>query len=296
MSATLEQLTRQHQTLRSIRSIVRTMKTMAAVNAAPYEEAAEAIQAWQQTLDHGFAAFAHRMGGPLPSAAPAWRRQLLVAFGSDHGFCGNYNELMAEVVLQFCRRQPRPPELICIGARLERALVERELEVEHRLMPPASVDGLGRLAGELVGLVESLHRGQSLAELAVELAYTRRASHGSREAVTTPLLPLPPALLQPLRRWPSPSLPDFSMHPEALLAALLRHYLYARVFHGATEAMVTENAARLALMQQAEQAVDDQLESVGRQMAGVRQDVITHELMDIVTGHGGLAEEEGDGR
>ena len=46
MAQTLEHLARQQQTLASIRSIVRTMKMLAAINAAPYEQAAQAI-------DHG---------------------------------------------------------------------------------------------------------------------------------------------------------------------------------------------------------------------------------------------------
>ena len=69
-----------------------------------------------------------------------------------------------------------------------------------------------------------------------------------------------------------------------LLAALLRNHIFASVFQASAEAMVTENAARLALMQQAEQAVDDRLEEVGGQFRRVRQDEITNELMDIIIG------------
>ena len=47
---------------------------------------------------------------------------------------------------------------------------------------------------------------------------------------------------------------------------------------------MTENAARLALMQQAEQAVADRLEDLSRQISTVRQDQITDELMDVVIG------------
>lgn len=49
--------------------------------------------------------------------------------------------------------------------------------------------------------------------------------------------------------------------------------------------MVTKNAARLALMQQAEQSVDETLELVKQHMSAVRQDNVTSELMDIVIGH-----------
>ena len=48
--------------------------------------------------------------------------------------------------------------------------------------------------------------------------------------------------------------------------------------------MVTENAARLALMQQAEQSVDDRLELVRADLRSVRQAEITNELMDVIIG------------
>jgi len=48
--------------------------------------------------------------------------------------------------------------------------------------------------------------------------------------------------------------------------------------------MVTENSARLALMQQAEQSVDDRLEQVQGELRSVRQTEITDELMDVIIG------------
>lgn len=286
MAGNLEQLARQERTLASTRSIVRTMKTLAAINAAPYEQAATAIAAYQQVIRRGFAAFAWRMRSqPLPAPGTP-RRRILVAFGSDHGFCGNYNELVARVVGGTLADAAGGRSIVlCVGARLEGTLREHGIEPAQALMPPASTDGIGRLAGELVARVERLSQGEPLANLAVSLVYTRRAAHGTRATTVTSLLPLDPALLQPLRRWPTRALPDFTMAPVALLSALVRSHLFASVFHASAEAMVTENAARLALMQQAEQSVDERLDVLRREISGVRQDEITSELMDIVIGH-----------
>ena len=99
------------------------------------------------------------------------------------------------------------------------------------------------------------------------------------------LLPLPPSLLRRERRWHSRSLPDYSMSADALLASLIRSHIFASVFRASAEAMVTENAARLALMQQAEQSVDERLEEVQAEMRSVRQTEITNELMDVIIGH-----------
>lgn len=286
MAQTPEQLAQQELTLSSIRGIVRTMKALAAINAAPYEQAALGIEAYRQTIRRGFAAFAFRMGAQALRKQPSASRHVMVAFGSDHGFCGNYNEILARVVQQHCQaRSATRQTILCIGAKFQSTLEEHGIEVDQRLMPPASVDGMSRLAREIVTRIENLGRGQSLATLEVRLAYTRRAALGSREAVVSTLLPLPPSLMQAPRRWPSPSLPYFSMAAEPLLAALLRNHIFASVFHASAEAMVTENAARLALMRRAEKSVDERLEEIRREISTVRQDKITHELMDIVIGH-----------
>lgn len=287
MAQTLEHLSRKNNTLTSIRGIVHTMKTLAAINAAPYEQAAQSIEAYHQTILQGLAAFVYRTGGvSLLTEATQPHRRLVVVFGSDHGLCGSYNELLADKVSQYSTSQPIAQQhILCIGSRLANALLEHELPADVVLMPPASADGVGRLAGDIVTRIERLGRGQPLAHLAVTLIFTQRAEHGYQETVTRNLLPLDKALLQPQQRWHSRSLPDYTMNAEALLASLIRNHVFASVFRASAEAMVTENATRLALMQQAEQSVDEQLEAVQQELSSVRQDEITNELMDIVIGH-----------
>ena len=293
MAQTLEYLSRQNNTLGSIRGIVHTMKTLSAINAAPYEHAARSIEAYHQTILQGFATFAHRSGGIALDAEDV-REQLLVVFGSDHGLCGSCNEILAEEVAAHCQAQTGPqtgpqtgatPRLLCIGAQMNDALRDQGLAPEAVLLPPASADGIGRLAGDIVTRLAQLSHGQALHRLGVTLAFTQRGEHGLREPVTQRLLPLQPSLLQREQRWHSRSLPDYSMSADALLAALIRSHIFASVFRASAEAMVTENAARLALMQQAEQSVDERLEEVQAEMRSVRQTEITNELMDVIIGH-----------
>ena len=286
MAQTLESLSRQNDTLTSIRGIVGTMKTLSAINAAPYEQAARSIEAYHQAILKGFAAFAHRAGEMTlhpEDAAEHW----IVVFGSDHGLCGNYNEAVAELVNQHCQAHApalRKPHLLAIGAKLHDALVDQGLAPEVLLLPPASAEGIGRLAGEIVTRLDALGQGQSLHRLAVTLAFTQRGEQGQRDPVTRRLLPLEPGLLQPDKRWQSRSLPEYRMAPGPLLAALVRNHIFASVFRASAEAMVTENAARLALMQQAEQSVDERREAVQGELRSVRQTEITDELMDIIMG------------
>jgi len=287
MAQTLEHLSRKNDTLTSIRGIVHTMKTLSAINAAPYEQAAQSIEAYHHTVLQGLAAFIYRTGGiSLLAQSTQPSRRLLVVFGSDHGLCGNYNELLANAATEYNTAEPIAEQhILCIGSRMRNALLEQQLTPGVVLMPPASADGVGRLAGDIVTHIDSLGRGQPLANLAVTLVFTRRAEHGYQETVTRALLPLDNSLLQPVQRWQSRSLPDYTMAADTLLSSLVRNHVFASVFRASAEAMVTENATRLALMQQAEESVDEQLEVVKQELSSVRQDEITNELMDIVIGH-----------
>ncbi len=46
---------------------------------------------------------------------------IVVAFGSDHGLCGAYNEIVAAEVLRWTKPTP-DTRVICIGAQMEDAL------------------------------------------------------------------------------------------------------------------------------------------------------------------------------
>ncbi|MGM0913379.1 MAG: FoF1 ATP synthase subunit gamma [Pseudomonadota bacterium] len=287
MTQTLEALSRRFDTLTSIRGIVHTMKTISAINAVPYERAARSIEAYHHTVRSGLRAFVARTGPiTLPKAEPV--DSIVVVFGSDHGLCGNYNELLAEKVqaeLVPTTADGAALRVLCVGARMDDALAGQGLGPESVFLPPASAEGIGRLAGSIVTRLDDIGHGEPY-HRKVTLAFTRRAGRGQHEPALVPLLPLGQAFLEGLadRPWKSRSLPDYSMPTHELFAALLRSHIFASVFRASAEAMVTENAARLALMQQAERSVDDRLDEVKGQLRSVRQDDITTELLDVIIG------------
>lgn len=285
MAQTLEHLSRQSATLGSIRGIVHTMKTLAAINAHPYEQAAHAIDEYHQTVRKALAAFVRAHGFSRPQPATT-RAQLVVVFGSDHGLCGSYNEQLAQQVRAHAQSTNQHEiRIACVGARMANALQNEGFAIKSYLLPPANVDGISRLASDLVEHIVDYSEGRDLADLSVRLAFTEPAEHANTQCIIRALLPLQPELLTPVQHWPSRSLPIFTMEANKLLAALLRSHLFASLYYASAMAMVTENAARLSLMQQAEQSVDERLLGVNQDIAQARQDEITHELMDIVIGH-----------
>jgi F-type H+-transporting ATPase subunit gamma len=279
MAQTLETLARRTESTKGIRSVVHTMKTLSAINAAPYSRAATAMEAYHATVLDGLRAFFHRSGSPK-SVAGEKATSVVVVFGTDHGLCGTYNEALAGRV----HEDTHGATILCIGAQMADALAGEGIAVAQTFFPPASVDGIVRMANLLTGELDRIR--QDAGNITVTLAYFARAGAGGQEPVITPVLPLGPDLVKGLlaEPWASRSLPDFTMAPDALFMALLRAHLFASLYRAAAEALVTENAARLALMQQAEQTIDDRLDELTADTRALRQNEITTELLDVITG------------
>jgi F-type H+-transporting ATPase subunit gamma len=278
MAQTLESLARRSASMKGIRSVVHTMKTLSVINAAPYEHAARAIEAYHATVLDGLHAFLSQSG---PLSAPGKDAQrVVVVFGSDHGLCGNYNEALAAHVA----RGFAGATVLCVGAQMADALSDQGLGVSKAFFPPASVDGIGRLANLLTRKLDAMQQGGH--PLDVSLAYFARDENGLQEARIVGLLPLDPELVADFQAkpWASRSLPQFSMPSDDLFMSLVRGHLFASLFRAAAEALVTENAARLALMQQAEQSVDDRLDALLSDTRALRQTEITTELLDVIVG------------
>lgn len=117
-------------------------------------------------------------------------------------------------------------------------------------------------------------------------------------SVIAPLLPLSSDLVADLiaTPWESRSLPSCTMEISDLFLALLREHLFASLFRAAAEALVTENAARLALMQQAEQSVDERLDTLKSDTRALRQSEITTELLDVIIGFEALKKSKPAGK
>jgi F-type H+-transporting ATPase subunit gamma len=294
MTQNLEALTRRTASMDGIRSVVHTMKTLSVINSAPFEHAARAIEAYHGTVLEGLHAFLSQ-SGPVTDAPPgSAAARVVVAFGSDHGLCGNYNEALAAHVAKHVRADAGAMTVLCIGAQMQAALSDQGLDVSKAVLPPASVDGIGRLANLLTQKLDDIRQARQGHEIAVSLAYFARAEGGGQAPVIATLLPLDPALVAELgaKPWVSRSLPYFAMERGELFLALVRGHLFASLFRASAEALVTENAARLAMMQQAEQSVDDRLDALKSDMRVMRQTEITTELMDIIIGFEALKKDK----
>ncbi len=328
MSDELEALERRARSMHGIRSVVHTMKTLSAINAAPCEQAAIAITEYLDVVIVGLQALLHASPSMAMHTQPGEaRNRIVLALGTDHGLCGNYNELVAKQVARQLgtafssnsasghedisvsskggtgadndpgdpsrtdnsttdSNEPGRHRIICVGAQLDDALEDVGLASDKVLFAPSNTDGLIRLAANLVAETDRLSALQPGALLSVQLVFTESEGNAQQQTTARTLLPVPETQLAKLKSspWPSTSRPWFRQTKESLFAALLRNYLFASICRAAAEAMMTENAARLSRMRQAEDAVDDQLDSLSERTRSARQTRITEELQDVISG------------
>jgi len=78
------------------------------------------------------------------------------------------------------------------------------------------------------------------------------------------------------------------------LEALIGEYTFARLTEATIESMASENAARLAAMESAHDNVSKRLVKLNRAAREARQNEITDELLDLITGAEALAGETPD--
>lgn len=281
---TLEAISRRTGALESIRGVVQTMKTLSAVNVPPYERAAASIAAFHETVLSGLQVVLKDLDIPTDHGAKLNAPFVAIVFGSDHGLCGAFNEELASFAREHLSGTGTAPVLLAVGAKADQSLEMIGLKPVETFLPPASADGLGRLARRLlVALDRIIAQGDGTM---VEMFYNQRAAVVSHRPIVRQLLPVDSSFLRDLscRRWDSRVLPTYSMNPEGLFSALIRQHLFVSIFLAAAESLAAESTARLARMQQAERAIDDRLEELASGYRNARQTQITDELMDVIAG------------
>lgn len=290
---TPDSLRRTIATAESLRGIVRTMKTLAAVNIRQYERAVAAVADYERTVRMGLAALLGEAAPvhPRPGFFSSRAREPavgVVAFGSDHGLCGRFNEDLAEQVRATLAQFPgRAQRILVVGARLAATLESRGLVPEQTFYTPAAATGIVQTLRRLLPELEGW-RDAGVERL---LLCQQRSQAGMRPTpYTLALLPLDPAAFQRPEPWPAHSLPGHRGDRTTLLADLLAEWLFIAFFRACAESLASENASRLLAMQNAERHIEDQLTTLRTRYHRQRQEAITTELLDVFVGFEALVE------
>ena len=289
---TLEVIRRSIATAEELQSVVRMMKGVAAANIREFERAVTSLADYSRAVELGLQALLSSRPERLVLTEPDPPGRLgAVVFGSDQGMCGRFNQQIAAHAVAEIAGHGTSSErtVLVVGTRIVPLLEMDGLEVDERVGTASSLDGIAPLVQEVLMRVESW-RSSGTADRIV--LYYNRALGGPRYAPHTHrLFPVDLAWLHELRtrEWPSNELPIHTMGWDDLFSSLIREWLYVGIFRAAAESMAGENASRLASMQAAQRNIEDRLEELQVHFRHVRQQAITEELLDIISGFEALS-------
>lgn len=207
-------------------------------------------------------------------------KRAIVLFSSEHGFVGGFNQRLIDVIESGLLTTDA---LMIVGSRGAALAVERGYTVAWahplatrlagipdtvRLLEEALSSWIARDGFVRAEVVFSRYRGggELVVErrrlVPIELTAARSSRHG----------------LVPLHDLPAPQ----------LLEGLTAGYMLAQLTEAATEALAAENAARFAAMESARDNVGRRLRSLRLEASRSRQEEVTSELLELVTGEQAL--------
>jgi F-type H+-transporting ATPase subunit gamma len=273
-----QQIEKQIQTIEGLRDIIHSMRSLAATYLSRAEERLDGVRAYAETVGRaiGDCLFGREIHLPESQA----KGSAILVFFSEQGLCGRFNEVMAEAATKHARTVVAP-QFIVVGKRGPALLRRHELPILAELPSTTSPDGVDAVIHQIARIVLELHQKDAFAEL--YLLYARYLSPGRIEPAFERVLPLD------LSHWRDAeqartSPPHLALPRVELLWELVQEYAFISLYRAFTESLAGENGMRLQSMEAAKSNIDDTLKDLQLKASIQRQNDITEELLDIVSG------------
>jgi F-type H+-transporting ATPase subunit gamma len=207
---------------------------------------------------------------------------LLVLIVADRGLCGAYNSSVlrsAERLINSEGSEGRHYRLVTVGRKAIGFFRYRERAIDHAFTAMSdrpSFDDARRVAAEII-------RPFLAGEVdLVELISTRFVSTGTQLVERRQILPLVVDVSE--EESPAVGFYDFEPSSEELLELLVPQYAEVLLYQALLEASASEHTARQRAMAAATENAETLITTLSRIMNRARQDSITTEIMEIVSG------------
>jgi len=291
MSEALEALHRRLHTAGELKSVVRTMKTLAAVSIVPYERAVHSLADYYRTVELGLIACLEGIGHPSPSDErnPATDRTGVVVFGSDQGMVGQFNEVLAEFVLSELNSLAGRKVVWPVGERITWRLSAPDINLMPLHSVPDTVSGITPLTTAILEAIQEHREDRRVTQVLV--FHNQPLGGRGYQPSQQRLLPFDSQWLRELAqwKWPTKMIPQVMPIEAETLAAVFREYLFVSLFRACAESLASESASRLAAMQAAERKIGELIEQLQLEFNQARQNSIDEELFDVITGYEALS-------
>jgi len=263
-------------TMGELLDIVGAMRSLASMRVQEAHRALPDIRRYAETMAAAIGAALLLLPEPEPLGRTATGRRALVLCTAEHGFVGGFNERILDAAAKLIN----PDDVLFVLGIRGAALAQergRPAAWAHPMAtrPEGVPETIRHLTAELYGRIA---RGD-LARVEVMFARHRQ---GSGTTIERSLLF--PVDLRSFAPGPPRQPPLHNLPPAMLLEELIADYAFGLLTEAAIEALASENAARFAAMDSAYENVSKKLEQLRQDAQQARQDEITTELLDLVTG------------
>lgn len=280
------------RTVQATKKITRAMELIAASRIVKAQARVHAAVPYSHQITEvvrDLAAAGGSTSSPLLVGRDEIRTTCYVVITADRGLCGGYNagvQRAAEGEVKADVLAGRDYTVIPIGRKAEgyfRFRGYRLGQAFNGFSESPSYDNAKAIGQHVVDLFLNGDVDN------VELVYTRFITTGSQEVVLRPLVPLTTeAVAGGDGRPGSGDGPagdyEFEPDPTTILDTLLPRYVEARVYAALLNGAASEQAFRQRAMKSATDNAEELIKNLSRIMNRARQDSITTEIMEIVSG------------
>ncbi len=270
------------QSVKNTQKITSAMKLVSAAKLRRAQNAIEGMRPYKEKLDEILAAFL----GSLSLVDTPWavqreaKKVVVVAVSSSSSLCGSFNSNIireAKAVVEKYIAAGAAVEIYPVGKKIFEAFKKSGYEQDTILLEQAAKVTYAQVAAVAATLMERFATGDIDR---VELVYTHYHSAARQVPVNEALLPVDITAVA------GSETVDFIIEPgrRELLHTLLPKVITLRLFTALLDSATAEHAARMLAMQIATDNADELIAELVREYNKGRQQAITNELLDIVSG------------
>lgn len=293
---TLESLQRKISSAAELKSVVKTMKAMAASSISQYEMAVSSLSVYFANVEQAILAYLCNYDLATSPKENQKRKpdvSIVIALGSDQGLVGRFNEIIAEQIMLQLSTTPSSTvtEVWTVGDRLNDLFAESSWKAVRNFHVPGSVQSITGLIAELL---HEIHNKEAESELAdVQLWHNRPKIGSGYEQVHQHILPLNLEWMDQWKNkpWSSRQIPQVIGDDRHLLERIMREYIFVSLYRACAQSLASENASRLEAMQRADRDIDNILTELNSAFHRLRQNTIDEELFDLIAGFEALRKE-----
>lgn len=282
---TQEALNKRIKTTQDLRGIVSTMKMLSSVSVGQFEKALKSLNQCTENLQSAFQGlFAQENFQYAPPILQRGNSKILaIIIGTDNGLVGRFNRDVMDTMKKNLPSSQSQVKLITVGKRLVPMALSGNFSVISGYNNSNTVKEISSLAGTILTKINQVVTKEGFT--GVWLFYTNRQNTGL-SVQSEQLIPFQESLLNNVKtkKWDGKTLPLVTADYNELFSALVHEYFTIILAHALTASLAAEHYTRMIHMQQAEKNIDEKLNELQLIYQQARQNQITDELIDIVSG------------